>query len=171
MCFASNVLHALCRCTKQPLDFRDEATFSGLKVKKGASSIHGTGVFSKHRAVESDVLLDVVVPSENVGKDFEYDCYEHIMHRDGLGAMHINSSEKMRGNYGACREDFALKFLRLLNHSKNPNVQISTREAATPAWYEALGKDWYQCSFSATRTIKRGEELTFAYHIPPRGAV
>lgn len=149
-------------------------TFPGLKVVERKSSIHGMGAFSKHGAREKDVLIDVVLPSEAIGKGFEYDCYKHIMHRDRSGVMHIDPASRMRGTFGACREDFAWKFLRLLNHSSDPNVKICTDEAARPDWYEVVGEEyqlWYRCTFWATRKIRKGEELTFEYAIPPRGAV
>lgn len=161
-------------CITQPLDFRDQVNFTHPKVAERKSSIHGMGAFSKHGAVEKDVLIDVVLPSEAMDKGFKYDCYRYIMHRDGSGAMHIDPASRMRGTFGACKEDFVLKFLRLLNHSKDPNVKIDTAEATRPEWYEVVGKEyevWYRCTFSATRKIKKGEELTFEYAIPPNEAV
>lgn len=147
--------------------------FHDLRVVERKSSIHGMGAFSKHGAAEGDVLIDVVLPSEAVGEGFKYDCYKHIMHRDGRGSMHIDPASRMRGTFGACREDFVWKFLRLLNHSGTPNVEFDTDEAARPEWYEVVGKEyqlWYRCTFYATRKIKKGEELTFEYAVPPRGA-
>lgn len=161
-------------CTNQPLDFRDQAIFPDLKVMEKKSSIHGMGAFSKYGSRQRDVLLDVVLPSEALGENFTYDCYQHIMHRDGTGVMLIDPASRLRGTFGACREDFALKFVRLLNHSNNPNVAIKTGEAPRPDWYEAVGKEfttWYRCSFLATRKIRKGEELTFKYDSPPARAV
>lgn len=162
------------RPCRQPLDFRDHAIFPDLKVVEKKSRIHGMGAFSKYGAKHNDILLDVVLPSEALGEDCTYDCYQHIMHGDGAGAMYIDAASRMRGTFGSCREDFALKFVRLLNHSKDPNVAIKTGGAARPGWYEAVGKEftiWYRCSFFATRKIRKGEELTFEYAIPPTGAV
>lgn len=131
------------------------------------------GAFSKYGAGHNDILLEVVIPSEALGEDFMYDCYQFIMHGDGAGAMLIDPASRMRGTFGACEEDFALKFVRLMNHSKDPNVEFKTGDAARPAWYEPVGKEftlWYRCSFFATRKIRKGEELTFKYAVPPAGA-
>lgn len=162
----------------QPLAFRGEAIFTDLKVDAGDSVIHGKGAFCKDGAAQGDVLLDVVLPSMKVDKGFAskgggYDCNRYVIHCDGLGAMLIDPADRMRGNFGACREDFKLGVLRLLNHSNEPNISIKTGEVAKPGWYEAVGEKftlWYGCSLIATREIEAGEELTIKYAVAPEGA-
>ena len=161
----------------QPVDFRDVASFNDLDVDGRPSKIHGNGTFSKKGASKGDVLLSVLLPSNSVEKGFAsrgggYDCNQHVMHKDGLGVMFIDPAERMRGNVRACREDFKLSVLRLLNHSDDPNIAISTRDAATPAWYEAVGETfpmWYECMLVARRRIKVDEELTIQYAVAPKG--
>lgn len=160
------------------MDFRDEAIFNDLDVEGRPSRIHGKGTFSKQGACEGEVLLSVVLPSKSVEKGFAsrgggYDCNQHVMHKDGLGVMFIDPAMQMRGNFGACREDFKLGVLRLLNHSDEPNIAISTRDAATPAWYEPVGEKfpmWYECMLVAGRRIGVDEELTIQYAVAPKGA-
>lgn len=159
------------------MDFREEAIFDDLDVDGRPSQIHGKGTFSKKGASEGDVLLSVLIPSKAVEKGFAfrgggYDCNQHVMHKDGLGVMFIDPATRMRGNFGACREDFKLGVLRLLNHSDDPNIAVSTREAATPAWYEAVGEPfprWYECRLVASRRIGVDEEMTIQYAVAPKG--
>ncbi|CAN0476873.1 unnamed protein product, partial [Ectocarpus sp. 12 AP-2014] len=159
----------------QPVDFRGEDIFHDLEVEGRPSQIHGRGTFSKNGASENDVLLSVLLPSKAVEKGFArdgYDCNQHVMHKDGLGVMYIDPAARMRGNLGACKEDFKLGVLRLLNHSDDANIAISAREAAIPDWYEALGEKfttWYECMLVATRTIGVGEEMTIEYAVAPKG--
>ncbi|CAM9212426.1 unnamed protein product, partial [Ectocarpus fasciculatus] len=160
-----------------PVDFRGEDILHDLDVEGRPSQIHGRGTFSKNGASKNDVLLTVLLPSKAVEKGFacsdgEYDCNQHVMHKDGLGVMFIDPGARMRGNLGACKEDFKLGVLRLLNHSDDPNITISTREVAIPDWYEALGEKfttWYECTLVATRAIEVDEEMTIEYAVAPKG--
>lgn len=159
------------------MDFRGEAIFNDLDVDGRPSQIHGNGTFSKKGASTGDVLLSVLIPSKSVEKGFAsrgggYDCNQHVMHKDGLGVMFIDPAKRMRGNFGACKEDFKLGVLRLLNHSDDPNIAISTCDAATPDWYEPVGETfsrWYQCMLVASRRIGVDEELTIRYAVAPKG--
>lgn len=59
------------------------------------------------------------------------------------------------------RLDFKLGFVRLLNHSYTPNVQIVSGGTATPVWYEGVREPyhlWYECSLVAKRKIRAGAE-------------
>jgi len=162
----------------QPLDFRDEAIFHDLEVVKRKSAIHGTGVFSPDGHAKGAVVLRVLIPGKAVKKGFAsasggYDPYQHIMHRDGLGVMLIDLGVRMRGNFGACREDYRTGVLRMLNHSKTPNVGVCPATAAEPGWYEPVGEkytEWYECSLVALREVQAGEELVIRYAVPPKGA-
>lgn len=73
----------------------------------------------------------------------------------------------MRGNVFACEADNDIRLLRLLNHSKSPNVELSVGDAATPDWFEAIGGaeygPWYTCSIKALENIEKGVELTIKY--------
>lgn len=111
-----------------------------------------------------------MLPDEDVDDAFahaEYSCYKHIVHKDGESALAIDPGSNMAGNVWACKSDSEVRFLRLLNHCKSPNVEFDIGEAATPFWFEPVGDvkygPWYTCSITTVKKVKAGDELVIRY--------
>lgn len=89
------------------------------------------------------------------------------MHKDGQSALAIDPGANMRGNLWSCKADNEIRLLRLLNHSKSPNVKLDVQEACTPKWFEPVGHvqygTWYTMSIKAIKQIFKGEELLIEY--------
>lgn len=119
-------------------------------------------------------VLSVLLPDEDITDAFaaeEYSCYKHIIHKDGTSALAIDPGSAMAGNVPACNNDNKIRYLRLLNHCKSPNVVIDVRDAATPFWYEPVGSTkfgpWYTCSIRTIKSVRKGDELVIRYADAP----
>lgn len=159
---------------KQAADARGHYTWAHEKVVCKRSKIAGNGLFSKGAVDKGQDVFAALLPDEPVESAFtnaDYSCYSHIMHADGQSALAIDPGRNMRGNVFACEADNDIRLLRLLNHSKSPNVELFVGDAATPDWFEAIGGaeygPWYTCSIKALENIEKGVELTIKYADAP----
>lgn len=155
---------------KQAADARGHYDWVHDKVREKESQVAGMGLFSKVDIAANQIVFDALLPDEECSAAFadtEYSCYKHILHKDGASALAIDPGSNMGGNVWACQNDNKVRFLRLLNHSKSPNVFLDIKEAATPFWYERVGGviygPWYTCSIRTIREVRVGDEILIKY--------
>jgi len=137
-----------------------------FNVEEKKSYIHGNGLYTKASAAKGSIVHAVVMPSI-CAEGLTYDCNKYVVHKDKLGMVCIDPGHLFRGNLQACLEDMRSKMVRLLNHSKAPNVHLYLDEVSPPNWYEPIGshkvETWYSCSVVTLRDVEEGEELTIRY--------
>ena len=159
---------------KQAADARGCYDWPHESVYEAASRIAGKGLHSKRDLDKKQVVFSALLPDEDVSDAFahaEYSCYKHIVHKDGASALAIDPGSNMAGNVWACKNDCDIRYLRLLNHCKTPNVKLLVGDAATPHWFEPVGDvkygPWYTCLIVTEKSIKAGDELVIRYADAP----